>query len=265
MTLRGIIAGLTLLLLTAAASSAYAQGKRDNDRRADDRDGKWEQLGCEEVGRRTDTDVIKVGRREGRFSAIRLEAKGNDVNILELKVVYANGDPDDIRVRSEIREGTETRPLDLKGRDRAIDRIEITSKRDFKGRGRGKASICVYGLEAERDRRADDRDGKWEELGCQSVGFLTDRDIVKVGRREGRFKAIKLSVSGNSVYISDLKVVYSKGGADDLRVRSEIKAGDETRPLDLKGRERSIDHVELVYRSKPSFKGRAKVCVSGLQ
>jgi hypothetical protein len=264
MTLRGIIAGLTILLFSAAASSAYAQGKRDNDRRGEQGD-KWEQLGCEEVGRRAGQDVIKVGRREGRFSAIRLEAKGNDVNILDLKVVYTNGDPDDIRVRSEIREGTETRPLDLKGRGRAIDSIEIVSKRDFKGRGRGKASVCVYGLEAKGDRRADDRGDKWEELGCQTVGFLTDRDNIKVGRREGRFKAIKLSVSGNSVFISDLKVVYSKGGPDDLRVRSEIKAGDETRPLDLKGRERSIDRVELVYRSKPSFKGRAKVCVSGLQ
>jgi hypothetical protein len=27
-------------------------------------------------------------RREGRFSAIRLEAKGNDVSILDLKVIY---------------------------------------------------------------------------------------------------------------------------------------------------------------------------------
>ena len=84
--------------------------------------------------RRTDRDVIKVGRREGRFDAIRLTASGNDVLVRDLKVVYANGKPDDIRVRSELREGSETRPLDLEGRDRAIDRIEIVTKRDFKGR-----------------------------------------------------------------------------------------------------------------------------------
>ena len=52
---------------------------------------------------------------------------------------------------------------------------------------------------------------------------------------------------------------------DDLQVRSEIREGGQTRPLDLKGRgERAIDRVELTYRAKPNFKGSAKVCVSGL-
>ena len=167
--------------------------------------------------------MIKVGRREGRFKAIRLSASGNDVRVEDLKVVYAGGGaPDDIRVRSELREGTDTRPLDLKGRDRAIDRIELTTKRDFKGRGKGKAKICVSGLEDDRkpDRRGDNSSGKWEQLGCQNVGLLADRDTIKVGRREGRFKAIRLEVSGNSVYVMDLKVVYAGGAPDDIRVRS---------------------------------------------
>jgi hypothetical protein len=137
------LAGIALLMATAAASSLSAQGRRDRDG-----DGKWERLGCERVGNRSDFDEIRVGRREGRFSAIRLEAKGNSVSILDLKVVYANGAPDDISVRSEINEGDQTRPLDLRGRDRAISSIQIVSKKDFRGPGRGKASVCVYGKEA---------------------------------------------------------------------------------------------------------------------
>jgi len=104
----------------------------------------------------------------------------------------------------------------------------------------------------------------WEELGCQKVGFLIDRDVVKVGRREGRFKAIRLDVSGNAVYMEDLKVVYGNGAPDDIPVRSEIRDGGQTRALDLKGRDRVIDRVEMVYRAKPNFKGSAKVCVYGL-
>ena len=68
-------------------------------------------------------------------------------------MVYANGRPDDIRVRSELREGNDTRPLDLQGRDRAIASIELVTKRDFKGRGRGPAKVCVYGREDERRGR----------------------------------------------------------------------------------------------------------------
>ncbi|MDZ4791879.1 MAG: hypothetical protein SGJ17_11845 [Hyphomicrobiales bacterium] len=243
------------VLIALAANVASGQG-RDRDR-----DGKWEKLGCEQVGRKADRNEIRVGRREGRFSAIRLEANGNDVSILDLKIVYANGQPDDIRVRSEIREGEQTRPLDLKGRDRAIERIEFISKKDFQGRkGRGKAQVCIYGRSNEK--RADK---KWEDLGCQSVGFLSDRDVIRVGRREGRFKAIRLNVSGNAVYLLDLKVVYANGQPDDIKVRSEIREGGETRPLDLRGGDRAIDRVELAYRAKPNFKGKARVCLSGLQ
>ena len=107
---------------------------------------RWERLGCAEVGRQPDLDVIHVGRREGRFRAIRLEVSGNDVHINDLKVIYGNGEPDDIQVRANIREGTQTRPLDLRGRDRVINRIEIVSRRDQGGRGRGRAQICVSGL-----------------------------------------------------------------------------------------------------------------------
>ena len=106
---------------------------------------------------------------------------------------------------------------------------------------------------------------RWEQLGCQKVGFLVDRDVIRVGRREGTFKAIRLEVSGNAVYMNDLKVVYGNGNPDDINVRSEIRDGGQTRPLDLKGRgERAIDRIEMTYRAKPNFKGSAKVCVSGL-
>lgn len=125
----------------------------------------------------------------------------------------------------------------------------------------GLAAQPSLAQQRDRDRGSD----HWEQLGCQKVGFLVDRDAIKVGRREGKFKAIRLEVSGNTVYINDLKVVYGNGAPDDLQVRSEIREGAQTRPLDLKGRgERAIDRVELTYRAKPNFKGSAKVCVSGL-
>jgi hypothetical protein len=111
------------------------------------------------------------------------------------------------------------------------------------------------------ERRGNDH---WEELGCQKVGFVVDRDVIKVGRREGRFRAIRLEVSGNSVFMNDLKVVYANGAPDDLHVRSEIRDGGQTRAIDLQGRERAIDRIEMVYRAKPNFKGSAKICVSGL-
>jgi hypothetical protein len=104
---------------------------------------------------------------------------------------------------------------------------------------------------------------RWEQLGCQKVGFLVDKDVIKVGRAEGKFRSIRLLVSGNKVYMMDLKVIYANGQPDDIPVRDEIRAGGQTRALDLKGERRAIRQIEMVYRSQPNFKGEATVCVEG--
>ena len=69
-----------------------------------------------------------IDRREGRFSAIRLHVRGADVEMLDLKVIYANGDPDDIPVRKLIRADSRTRPLVLRGRERSIDQVELVHR-----------------------------------------------------------------------------------------------------------------------------------------
>lgn len=102
---------------------------------------------------------------------------------------------------------------------------------------------------------------RWERLGCQKVGFLADKDVNSGWTRQGRFKSIWLQVSGSKVHMNDLKVVYSNGEPDDIPVRSEIRAGGQTRALDLRGERRAIKAIEMKYRSQPSFKGQATVCV----
>jgi hypothetical protein len=126
------------------------------------------------------------------------------------------------------------------------------------------SALTLTGL-AAGDALARRRDGKWVELGCQQVSFIgKDRDSIKVGRSEGRFKAIKLAARGNDVEMLDLKVIYANGEPDDIPVRSLIRAGRETNALDLKGRDRAIDRIDMVYRSRPNFRGQATVCAEGL-
>lgn len=224
--------------------------------------GRWEQLGCAEIGGRPDFDVIHVGRREGRYRAIMLTVADRGVRIEELRVIYGNGQPDRLVVRTGIRPGGRSPPLDLQGRDRAIDRIEIVAQREHDGQGRGSARLCIAGLADEGPGRP--HGGQWQPLGCQQVGLAMDRDVIRVGRHEGQFRAIRLEVGGNDVQIENVTVVYGNGTRDQLPVRAFIRQGTATAPLDLRGDRRAIERIELIYRAIPNHRGTARVCASGL-
>ena len=102
-----------------------------------------------------------------------------------------------------------------------------------------------------------------QELGCRSIGFITDRDVIPIGANDGAFKSIQLRVSGNDISMQDLVVVYGNGKPDELAVREKIRAGGQTRWIDLKGNRRVIKRIEMRYASRLNFKGQAKVCVYG--
>lgn len=264
------------LLSWGIASSSQAQGNRPDGGR---HQVEWEHLGCVNIGQQAGHDILELSRRDGRFSALSLLAIGNDVEIIDLNVVYGNGRPDDIRVRSLLREGEKTRPLDLEGRKRFIDRIELTSKINRRGGGEGAASICISGLTNNRAYESGFR-GEWQELGCAGVAFNRDRDVIPVGRREGRFESIRLRAFGNDIDIDRLRVIYGNGRPDDIQVRSLLREGHATRPLDLQGKGRRIDRVELITQQDPKGVlkdvlkgvikgkgsiGKARICVDGLE
>jgi len=128
--------------------------------------------------------------------------------------------------------------------------------------------VCTGLVATDAQAQRRDRDGgrDWVELGCKQVNFLgADRDVIRVGRREGRFKAIRLLARGNDVEMLDLQVVYANGAPDDIPVRAMIRQGTRTRPLDLRGRERSIRQIDMVYRKPLNFRGSATVCAEGLE
>ena len=240
------------MMMTVMAPTAEAQKHRGN----------WERIGCEDIGRGRDFDVMRVSRGN-LYRALRLEAVGNDVHIERLRVVYGNNRADELRVRQEIRQGQSTRAIDLKGTKRVIKRIEMISKRGYKGRGRGRARVCIVGLTAPKAAAGGNRG--WVELGCQKVAFglRRDRDTIRVGRNEGGFRSLELTVTGNDVFMRRLTVVYGNGAPDDLRVERLIRQGTRTGAIDLKGRKRAIREVVMVYKTPLNLRGSARVCVAG--
>ncbi len=201
-------------------------------------------------------DIINVGAREGQFRAIRMEVRQSDIEVLELTVVYGNGSREDIRVRQRFKAGSSSRVIDLAGNRRAIKQIIVTYEADRPAR------IVFFGVEGAGGGGGN---ANWERLSCKEVSFGIDKDTVRVGRNDGTFRAIRLKVRKAPIEIFALRVTFGNGARQDINVRAVIPDGAETRPIDLAGTNRGIDKVELVYRSIPTFKGKAEVCVDGLQ
>jgi len=266
------------------ATDAFAQ-PRDRGYR-----GEWQLLGEKRVGFRVDRDVVRINQpeewfRTRAFRRIHLVAEGSDIHLINVRLVYLNGYGEDFRVDRLIQDGDDM-PIELRGERSFLREIEFT----YRGRPSfgGQAIMRIFGEpsrrvdgppplmsgpppiiggDRDRDRDRDRGRGDWTELGCKQVSlFGRDRDSIRVGRREGRFQAIRLYVRGADVEILDLRVVYASGKSDDVRVRSFIRQGDRTRALELGGdRGRSIDRIDMVYRTIPNFKGLATVCAEGLQ
>jgi hypothetical protein len=235
-------------------------------------------LGEQRVGFGVDRDVINIGRaedwyRDRWFRALHFAAERNDIHMISIRLVYLNGYAEDFRIDRLIRQGTQL-AVDLGGQRSFLRQIEMTyrSRPDF----RGQAVVRVYGEPVRFGRPVGPGPGptgRWVELGCQQVNLIgVDRDTIRVGRREGRFKAIRLHVRGADVEIMDLKVIYAGGEPDDIRVQRFLRAGERTQPLDLRGWERAIRQVDLVYRTRLNpadiIAGgglrMATVCVEGL-
>ena len=212
-------------------------------------------LGTLSVQPKLQRDVLRVGSRGGQYKSIRMEVRQGTIEVYDLQVVYSSGAPDNIAVRQTFKAGSTSRVIDLKGRTRAIKQINVIYK------ARVPAKVLFYGVEGA----ATAAKPQWERLGCKSVGFFADRDVITVGRKEGQFKAIKLTVRQAPIEFFNVRVVFGNGNHQDFRINQRVPAGSESRPIDLAGGLRGIQRIEMIYASIPTFKGRAEVCVQGLQ
>jgi hypothetical protein len=105
----------------------------------------WRLIGTTHAGYTADHDTIRVEGPFDDFRKIKFEVKGADLNLQRLVVTYDNGEPDNIEVRENIRQGGESRAIDLRGKGkRSIRRIDFWY--DSQGLLKGKADVRVFGL-----------------------------------------------------------------------------------------------------------------------
>ncbi|MBA2125992.1 DUF2541 domain-containing protein [Hyphomicrobium methylovorum] len=245
--------------------------------------------------------TIDVRQAKGAYKGIRVRnAMGKLFDLQRVQIVYSDGSVHDEDRQIDMYRGERSRPINPTYESRFIDQINITQEpgygrgrlqiigiQDREGRRMDRSDRDVASSEPDRPSRRRPERTESSDLtvrptvpvatkatpgqataggdvlfGAQNVGFLTDRDVIRVGNEVGKFAKIRLRVLDNDIHITEMKVVYNNGESDTLAVNADIPKNSRTNWIDLRG-DRFIKEIQLVYRSRPNFNGQARIEVFG--
>lgn len=104
---------------------------------------------------------------------------------------------------------------------------------------------------------------RWELLGTRKVDYKLDRDVIHVGVRDGRFKKLKIKVSGGALNMHKMIVHYGNGAVDNIPLKHNFSRRGGSRVIDLEGNKRVIKKVVFIYDSKNYSRRKARVHLFG--
>ena len=220
----------------------------------------WVVLGQKKIDFGADKDTIPVTVKEGLFKRIKFRVAGQKAKIWDVKVHFGNGEVFDVQLRKEFAPNSWTRVIDLPGAARVIKKVTLLYKSRVRSPlKRGRATLQLYGARVEGSDRAAEKpvtkpapaapSGKWESLGSRKVAWTVDRDTIPVTAAEGRFRQLRVSVTGNKIHLIKMKVVYGNGEETELPINKLIAAGAKSPALDLPGNKRIVKKVVFWYQT----------------
>ena len=103
----------------------------------------WKIIGERSVKFSSDKDVIKVGGNDW-YTKLKIKVVDAPLHIADMDIIFENGEKMDVAIRENIRQGGESRIIDLPGGERRIDKIEFRYRTTGRLRN-GTANVIVFG------------------------------------------------------------------------------------------------------------------------
>src|SRR5437764_8179806 len=82
----------------------------------------------------------------------------------------------------------------------------------------------------------------WDLLGTAKVNFIKDKDEIPV-RSRNMYTAIRFAVEDKDIHLSEVKIYLNNGDILQPALSDVIKAGEQSRVIDLAADGRMIDHI----------------------
>ena len=91
----------------------------------------------------------------------------------------------------------------------------------------------------------------WRLMGDGRVAGQFERQIIRIGKYEGRVARVMLVITDNSLEVGDVVIQFGNGQRWSPGLRNAFADGSRSRAIDLPGHVRFIRGVELVRGSVP--------------
>ena len=101
----------------------------------------------------------------------------------------------------------------------------------------------------------------WESLGQREVDFKNDHDRIDVGKSEGRFRQLRVTVKNAPIEIFDMVVTMVNDETFKPKVRHKFTEGSGSQVIDLPGERRAIKRIDFSYKSINRREGKGTVQV----
>lgn len=197
--------------------------------------------------------VFDVGRKQGRFSQLRIRARGKVVRINQIEVIFGNGKSQTIDVYQAIYPGEVSSPIDLTGDTRRIRRVVLTKRRTWQ---RDRGDIELLGL-------ADDT-GDYKLVGKLGVRDRDPRVVFdNIDNGRGGFDSLKLRALGEPIRITTIEITFGNRKTQTVRYYKSLQPGYLSEAIDLAGQSRNIRSV-VVNKRRDYNDGRGALQLFGL-
>jgi len=101
----------------------------------------------------------------------------------------------------------------------------------------------------------------WVLLGQQEVDQKSEKERIRVGTTQARYKELRVAVQGAPVKMESMVVTFGNDEQFKPGLRQDFKDGTSSRAIDLPGEQRAIKNVEFVYHTSPGAQAKAKATV----
>ena len=216
-------------------------------------------LGSTYLMNRNDQDFIQISPNVGcGMTALQIGVQGDSATIYDLKVVFGNGQFQDISVRSQFANGSYSAWKDLNGTTRCISGIYIYGKSNQ--RTPQQTKVNFYGL---KQVVAPAPHAKL--LGSTYLMNTRDADLITLPQAVCGLTKFKIVIKNDAARIETLKVQFGNGQVEDFHVRRYFPINSSSAWMDLIGNTRCIKKIYIVGKSSSMRPQQTKVEFWGLQ